>query len=132
MSKFIKRIKKSLPDTRNAIVIGDAFGYLEDVSEIFNSVFIVYKDEPRLKKRNFIYRDNINGLEHLPEINALFLDLKYKKMIDDLEYIMLMSKPTFIIEGNEPIGREFTKKFYTTGYRAVEQQGFFHVWKKIE
>lgn len=132
MSKLVKRIKKSLPEIRNAIVIGSGFGQLEQLLEIFNSVFVFMNTDTRLKKKNVIYRENLEGMHLLPEITVMFIDINQKESLDKFENIMVTLKPIFFIEGNEVIGREYSKKFYQTGYRAVEQLGLFHVWKKIQ
>lgn len=132
MSKLVKRIKKTLPEIRNAIVIGTGFGQLEQLLRIFNSVFVFMNADQRLKAKNVIYRENLEGIHLLPEITVVFIDVYYKESLDKFENVMVTLKPIFFIEGDEVIGREYTKKFYQTGYRAVEQQGLFHVWKKTQ
>lgn len=130
MSKFIKRISKSTKFEGNAVVIGDGFGYLSDILTLFPSVFVVLNDNERIKARNLIYRTDLNNLHLLPSIGVVFIDLKHKNKIDEFENLMVHVRPIFLIEGNEVIGREWTKKFYQLGYRATDQQGYFHQWKK--
>lgn len=130
MSKFIKRISKSTKFEGNAVVVGDGFGYLSDILTLFPSVFVVLNDNERIKARNLIYRTDLNNLHLLPSIGVVFVDLKHKNKIDEFENLMVHVRPIFLIEGNEVIGREWTKKFYQLGYRAIDQQGYFHQWKK--
>lgn len=132
MSKIVKRISKSVKIEGNSLVIGDAFGFLGEIINLFPSVFVVMNQTERIKAKNIVYRDNVDDLHKLPEINLVFLDLNYKNQLDKFENLMILQKPTFLIEGEEVIGREFTKKFYQLGYRAVDQQGYFHIWKKIQ
>ena len=132
MSKFQKRISKSLNVEGNCLVVGNGFGFLSDILDLFQSVFVVWNENDRIKAKNIIYRDDIKDLHLLPDTTVVFLDLRYKNNIDDFEPLMTQKKPVFVVEGEEVIGREFTKKFYQLGYRAVDQQGYFHIWKKIQ
>ena len=131
MSKFIKRINKSLKIQGNALVIGDGFGFLSDILATFPSVFVVLNEHERIKAKNIIYRDTLDNLHLLPDLNVVFLDLKLKHRLDEFENIMIHNKSIFLVEGNEGLAREWTKKFYQIGYRAIDQQGFFHQWKII-
>lgn len=132
MSKFTKRISKSVNIEGNALIIGDGFGFLSDILSLFPSVFVVLNESERVKAKNVIYRENIDNLHLLPTINVVFVDLKFKNRLNDFENIMTTVKPIFLIEGNDVIDREWTIKFYQLGYRAVDQQGYFHQWKKTQ
>lgn len=132
MSKFIKRISKSINTDGNALIIGNGFGFISDILTIFPSVFVVLNEHQRIKARNVIYRDTLDGLHQLPSLTVVFVDLKFKHRLDEFENIMIHNKPVFLIEGNDPLEREWTKKFYQLGYRATDQQGYFHLWKKVQ
>lgn len=132
MSKFAKRVSKTIRVEGNALVVGDGFGFLTEILKLFESVFVVLNDEPRVKSKNIIYRDTLADLHLLPDITVIFVDLKNKHRIDEFEYTMIRSKPIFLIEGNDCLSGEWTKKMYKLGYRAVDQQGYFHQWKKIQ
>lgn len=132
MNKFTKRIVKSIKVEGNALIIGDGFGFLQDILNLFPSVFIILNQHQRIKARNIIYRDTLDNIQLLPDINVVFLDLCLKHRLSEFENIMIRPSPIFLVEGNNPLEREWTKKFYSTGYRAVDQQGYFHQWKKTQ
>lgn len=132
MNKFSKRICKSINLGGNALIVGDGFGFLPDILKLYPSVFVVLNELDRIKARNIIYRDNLDNLHLLPDLNSVFVDLRLKHRLSEFENLMIHAKPIFLIEGNEPLEREWTKKFYATGYRAIDQQGYFHQWKKIQ
>ena len=132
MSKFIKRISKSINIEGNALVVGDGFGFMFDILSLFPSVFVVLNEQSRIKTKNVIYRDTLDGLHLLPALNVVFVDLKHKHRLDDFENVMIQNRPIFLIEGNELLGRDWTKKFYQLGYRAIDQHGYFHQWKKTQ
>jgi hypothetical protein len=125
-------MSKSLNVEGNALVIGDGFGFLSDILSLFPSVFVILNETQRIKAKNIIYREDLENLHLLPGINFVFLDLKYKHRLNEFESLMVNSKPIFLVEGNEVIDRDWTKKFYQLGYRAIDQQGYFHQWKKIQ
>ena len=109
MSKFIKRISKSINVEGNALVIGDGFGFVFDILSLFPSVFVVLNEHQRIKAKNVIYRDTLDSLHLLPSINVVFLDLKFKHRLDEFENIMLHAKPIFLIGRNDALEREWTK-----------------------
>jgi len=54
MSKFSKKIKKYLNDDYSVLIIGQGFGYLEDLSNIFKTVFVVNSIENQIKFKYII------------------------------------------------------------------------------
>lgn len=131
MSKFAKRISKSLKVQGNALVVGDGFGFLKDILILFPSVFVVLNEKEKLKAKNIVYRDTLENLHLLPDLNVVFFDFRLKHRLDEFENIMIHNRPIFLVEGDELLSRDWTKKFYQLGYRAIDQQGYFHQWKKI-
>lgn len=132
MTKFSKRLTKSTNTEGNVLVVGTGFGYLSDILPLYHSVFVVLNEKPKIKSKNIIYTDSLENLHLLPELNTVFLDLNLKHRLHDFENIMIHCRAMFLVEGNDPLGREWTKSFYKLGYRAVDQQGLFHIWKKIQ
>lgn len=131
MSKFIKRVKKSLRGIDTALVLGDAFGNLPEVLTVFNSVFVYNDQHPDLRRKNLVYIQKGCSLDTLPNIDAVFINLSRVKEIESLVLIMTKFKPTIFIEGDEVIGRSLSVELYRNNYRASEQLGTFHSWKKL-
>lgn len=129
MSKFEKRLRKSSRDMENAVVVGTAFGQLEEILSIYKTVFVISPTPPILKSKNLIYRENFSNLEQLGNISAIFID---KNQIHHLAAVMVLgskNKSPVLVEGNEPIGRELSGPLYSHGYRCIDLQGLYHVWK---
>ena len=38
-------------------------------------------------------------------------------------------KSIVVVEGNDPISRDYTQSLYHHGWKCTSQQGFFHVWE---
>jgi len=131
MAKFIKRLKKSIGTVENALVIGEAFGYLEQLPDHFNSVF-THNQRTDLKYRNLIYIKSIEDIEISNSIHVVLLDLHYLSYIEKIKSILVRQKPYIAIEGNDVVERPNVEYLYQIGYRAIERQGMFHLWKKIK
>lgn len=132
MSKFTKRVIKSIKVEGNALVIGDGFGFIHDILDLYQTAFVVLNEEPRLKAKNIVYRDSIDDLQLLPDITVAFIDLKYKDKLNNFENLMIKLKPVLLIEGDEILNVQYTRGIYKLGYRCLSEHGFFHQWKKIQ
>jgi hypothetical protein len=132
MNKLQKKLHKLDKNQANAVVIGDAFGNLETILEIYNTVFVIDKNSPTLKAKNLVYRENFDNLNSITEVSAIFFDLNRLDQFEMLKDFWQRNKSKVIIEGDEPIGREFSKPLYDTGWGCTSKQGLFHVWEKLK
>lgn len=132
MSKFTKRVAKSIKVEGNALVIGDGFGFVHDILDLYQTVFVILNESTRLKAKNIVYRDTIDDLHLLPDITVAFIDLKYKDKLNNFENLMIKTKPILLIEGNEILDVQYTRGIYKLGYRCLSEHGSFHQWKKIQ
>lgn len=130
MNKIQKRIRKLSRNSTNSLVIGEAFGNLSTILEIYNTVFIISEKEPLIKARNLVYRENISNLNNIVDVGAIFYDLSQIHKLENLQHFWSRNNSSIFIEGNDVIGREYSKPLYDSGWRATSQQGFFHVWEK--
>jgi len=131
MKKFQKRVLKTVDNTASALLLGNGFGNLESISDIFDSVFVVDMQEPEIKRKNIIFREDRSRLETLGPITCVFVDLKRLNLLEELIPLLVKVRPTVFIEGNEPLDRSQSTTLFQNGFRPLEQQGFFHTWKKI-
>jgi len=130
MSKFTKRVKKIFDIHTSCLVIGQGFGYLEDILEVFETVFVISDKKPEIKHRKLVYRENCDNLSDLYGIQAMFFDLDQLDKLIYMPVVWTKNQPTVLIEGNDPIERTHSKPLYDYGFRCVELLGFFHIWKK--
>jgi hypothetical protein len=132
MNKFQKRLRKLDKNQINAIVIGCAFGNLENILEIYNTVFVIDENLPTVKAKNLVYRENFDNLNAITEVSAIFFDLTRLDRFEMVKDFWQRNNSKVIIEGEEPIGREFSKPLYNTGWGCTSKQGLFHVWEKLK
>ena len=132
MDKFEKRVIKSSKNTNNALVVGLGFENLEKILSIYNTVFVINETRPEVKARNLVYRENFQNLNFITEVDAIFLDLDKVSCLDELKDFWQRNKSVILIEGNDPIGREYSKPLYDTGWRCTNLHGSFHVWEQIQ
>jgi hypothetical protein len=132
MNKLQKRLRKLDKTQANAVVIGSAFGYLENILEIYNTVFVIGEILPTVKAKNLVYKENFDNLNAITEIGAIFFDLTRLNQFEMVKEVWQRNNSKVIIEGDEPIGREFSKPLYDTGWGCTSKQGLFHVWEKLK
>jgi hypothetical protein len=132
MNKFQKRLRKLQKHTENALVVGQGFGHLNEILEIYKTVFVINETHPGIKARNLIYRDNFNDINHMVELTVIIFDLEKVEHLDKLTQLWIRSKSLVIIEGNDPIDRSKSKSLYNTIWQCIELCGLFHVWEKIK
>jgi hypothetical protein len=131
MDKFEKRLRKISNGYNNALVIGNSFGHLEKILTIYSTVFVIDK-LPAIKAKNLVYRENFDHLDNVVQVSAVFFDLDELEHLSNLKDCWQRNNAVVIIEGNEPIGREFSKPLYDSGWGCTSLQGFFHIWEKIK
>jgi len=132
MNKFQKRLSKLDKNQINAVVIGSAFGNLENILEIYNTVFVINENLPTVKAKNLVYREDFHNLNAITEVSAIFFDLNQLDQFEMVKDFWQRNNSKVIIEGDEPIGREFSKPLYDTGWGCTSKQGLFHVWEKLK
>jgi|LauGreDrversion4_2_1035121.scaffolds.fasta_scaffold26315_2 hypothetical protein len=132
MTKLIKRLRKTIGDTTNVLVVGSGFGNLENLLEIANTVFVISKEPPTIKSKKLVYRRNFDDLTSLPEISSIFVDRNLISDIPRLAALWTRYKSKVVIEGPPVIDREFSKHLSISHWNAVEQTETFHIWKKKE
>jgi hypothetical protein len=129
MDKFEKRLRKISNSYNNALVLGSAFSHLEKILSIYNTVFVIDK-LPTIKAKNLVYRENFDYLDNIIQVSAVFFDLDELEHLSNLKDCWQRNNAVVIIEGNNPIGREFSKPLYDSGWGCTSLQGFFHVWEQ--
>ena len=132
MAKFEKRLRKLSGYTENALVVGTAFGNLDQLLEIYTNVFVINDKPPSTKARNLIYKENFNDLNALIQVGAIFIDLDKIDKLETLEDFWQRHRSTVFIEGNECILRHLSKPLFKTGWQCTSLQGIYHVWEKIK
>jgi hypothetical protein len=129
MNKLQKRLRKLSKNQVNAVVIGTVFGNLENILEIYSTVFVIDKNVPEVKAKNLVYKENFDYLNAITEASAIFFDLDRLDQFEAVRNFWQRNNTKIIIEGNDPIEREFSKPLYDTGWRCTSTQGHFHVWE---
>lgn len=130
MSKFKKRISKLTRNPlQNALVIGEGFGHMENLLEIFQTVFVIDESFPKIRSKNLVFKENYDDLHLLIDISFIFFDISKINDINLLAPVFSRWKSIVVVEGNDPISRDYTQSLYHHGWKCTSQQGFFHVWE---
>lgn len=131
MHKFQKRLAKLSGPNKNAMVIGTAFGQLQQILSVYHSIFLIQTDLPMIKAKNLIYKEDFDRLRDVNDVSILFVDLQYVADLEKLQVVWQKNLAKVCIEGNDRIAKELAQPLYNTGWGCTSLQGMFHVWEKI-
>ena len=129
MSKFAKRLRKSLGHLENCLVVGHGFGKMDDLFEIFNTVFLIAEQRPTIKSKKLVYRENYDDLNQISELSVIFFDVDQIKEFKSVLPLVYRFKPYVIVEGSDIRDRNYFKDLYENRYQAVEIHNTHHLWK---
>ena len=129
MNKSQKRLHKLSRDHTHALVLGSAFGILDQVIEIYDTVFVVSAAQPTVKAKNLVYKETFVKLDHIQNIASIFVDLKEINHLDKIQATWIKHNSIVFIEGNDKIDKFMAKPLYDVGWACTSHQGIFHVWE---
>ena len=129
MTKFQKRLTKLSRNSTHALVLGSAFGILDQIVEIYDTVFVVSASPPTIKARNLIYKENFVKLDHLQDMTSIFVDLDQLDHLDKVEVIWRKHNSKLFVEGGDRVENDKVKILYDSGWACTSLQGIFHVWE---
>ena len=129
MATLLKKLSKTKNDLINVLVIGKGIGGLEEIIEIFQSVFVIASTRPEIKARNLIYYENFNFISHLSGISFIIFDRNSLESLNKTIAVWSSCKPLIIIEGEDIVERPTADILYHFGYRPWERNKKYHIWK---
>ena len=129
MNKFQKRLHKLSRDHAHALVLGSAFGILDQVVEIYDTVFVISADRPSVKAKNLVYKETFVRLDHVQNIASIFIDHDELCNLDKVEALWKTHNSKIFIEGGTRIDNDIAKSLYDSGWACTSLQGIFHVWE---
>jgi len=133
MAKFRKRITKmSKKPLNDALVLGTAFGNLDELLDIYNTVFVYDEILPSVKARNLVLKQDLQSCLDITTVTGLFIDLKFVRLFDSITPLLSRPRPELFVEGDEVVPKTETKNLWRCGYRPLEKCGTFHYWSKTE
>ena len=128
MNKIKKRLSKLSKNKNNALVIGTAFGQLEQLLDLYSTIFVVNESGTELKARNLIYRQSIERLDSIVNVGAVFFDITHIYKLESLQTFWKKNNSLIFIEGGDPLPRDLSKPLYDSGWRCTCLHGIFHLW----
>ena len=129
MTKFKKRLHKLSRNHAHALVLGSAFGILDQVVEIYDTVFVVSTAPPAIKAKNLVYKETFVKLDHIQNIASIFIDQNELCNLDKVEALWKKHNSIIFIEGDIRIDKTIAKPLYDSGWACTSLQGIFHVWE---
>ena len=129
MNKAQKRLHKLSRDHAHALVLGSAFGILDQIVEIYDTVFVVSADQPAVRAKNLVYKETFVKLDHIQNIASIFIDHSELCNLDKVEVLWKKYNSKIFVEGGVRIDNTIAKPLYDSGWACTSLQGSFHVWE---
>jgi hypothetical protein len=129
MGKFSKHLKKENKNLKNVLVIGSAFGNLEDLVESGINIFVVYPKDESIRRKNIIYREDLSSIHVLSDIDFIIIDKELIHVIPNLEPVWKKHKTTILVEGSIGDSLEQHKFLKSQRYQITEIKKWHHIWK---
>ena len=129
MTKSQKRLHKLSRNHVHALVLGSAFGILDQIVEIYDTVFVVSAKQPTIKAKNLVYKETFVKLDHIQNIASIFIDNDELCNIDKVEALWKSHNSKIFIEGGTRIDNATAKPLYDSGWACTSLQGIFQVWE---
>jgi hypothetical protein len=126
MTKFNKKLRKiTLKNPRYAVSLGSAFGHLDEITDLFRTVFVLDYNDDNLKKRNIVYMESFKYLTTIPDVDVIFVDEDKRNRIQELQPIWRRYNSFLIVQG-EPFADKFLRN---ERYKIIVVEKKYHVWK---
>jgi len=129
MTKFIKKITKTVKDMQNCVVFGKAYGHFDELVETFKTVFVLSNGIDDIRRKNIIYRMDFSDVGSLPYISAVFIDEDQLDHITKIDEIVRKYKPMVYIGTREFIPLQYSKFMNKRNYEVVEIFKESQLWK---
>jgi hypothetical protein len=129
MNKIQKRLRKLSRNNTHALVLGSAFGILDQILEVYNTVFVIDESPPAIKAKNLVYKETFVKLDHLQDMSSIFVDINQLDNLDKIEVIWRNHNSKLFVEGGDRVENDKVKILYDSGWACTSLQGMFHVWE---
>jgi|LauGreDrversion4_2_1035121.scaffolds.fasta_scaffold23405_2 hypothetical protein len=129
MSKFSKKISKVHKELKDILVVGSAFGNIEDLLETCSTVFISHPKDENLRRKNLVYRESLDSIHLLHNIDFIIIDQDLINVIPTLERVWKKWSSALVIEGSTDTSMPYNKFLKLNRYQIVDIQKHYHVWK---
>lgn len=129
MGKFSKRLKKLNKNYRNIVVVGSAFGNLIEILEEANAVFVVCPSDTSLRFKNLIYRENIESVNFIPEVDFVFIDKEHINCVPLMITMLRATFPYILVEGDVYSSVDQHKFLKSHSYKIIDIHSTYHLWK---
>jgi hypothetical protein len=130
MNKLYKRISKSACGTQTCLVLISAVAFLEDFSNIFDTVFVYKDQEPVVRRKNIIYQEFFDEAINLPKFDLVFTDLDGLKNLYFIERLLVRQHPIIMIHSENYLDKQFSEFLKNCQYVVVDIAKGFQTWKK--
>jgi ubiquinone biosynthesis protein Coq4 len=129
MTAIVKKLRKIAGDAHNAVAIDPDIEAVEALSAIFQSVFVYTEKEHIIKKRNIIYRQELDDLTKLPDISMIYIGMDAIEYLSRFNGIIEKYKSLIVIPHDEHLDKTHTKWLTAIRYEIIYLAKRLQIWK---
>lgn len=129
MSKFAKRIKKLNKKARNLLVVGNAWGNMNDLLESYATIFHIDDQQRIVRAKNVVYRENFDNIHLLQDVDLAIIDLDHQNHLSELLPVFKRWSSLILLQGPEIISKENQQFLKSHNYQIVEIHKSYFQWK---
>ena len=133
MSKFIKRIQKTVKKTiDNVIVVGSDQTNIEHMINGFNTVFCISNQHQLPRYKNVISIQDHGFLNELQNIDIVFLNINYNN--DIFQFIPQLTRkcaPVIFLNNSLVLSTEYIDFFRRIRYEQITILDDYQIWKIV-
>ncbi len=117
-----------LKHPKNALVLNPRYMTNDDVFSMFQTVFILDSSR-QVKKKNVIYRENIESINEILDIDIIFIDSDGLNLLKKLQGVWRKSKSIIHIEGPLP-HISYQDLLRLENFEILEISKDYTIWKQ--
>ena len=129
MGKFANRLRKTKKHAEHCLVLGNAFGNLEEILLFFSAVFVINEISSKIRTKKIIYKENFKETYGLPNIDFVFIDFDQLDRLSDVQDILVKFRPLIYIGHGEFLDKKYGSFLGKLGFEIVEINKKYQVWQ---
>ncbi len=132
MTAFAKKVAKAVKRPDTCIIIGNAFGHLDEIVETFNTVFILSSGDRVVKGKNVVYRESFDDITALPPVTAIFFNKETLEQINLVEKVIEKNRAMVFVEGDSQISENQHLYMKKKKYKLTETFKDHQRWERTK
>lgn len=129
MGKFANRLRKTKKHAEHCLILGNAFGNIEEILLFFNTIFVVGRTNLKIRTKKIIYKEDLRETYGFPHIDFVFIDFDQLDRLSDVQDVLGKFRPLIYIGHSEFLDKKYGSFLGKLGFEIVEINKKYQVWQ---